>query len=306
MLLHPNLYNESAVQTLTNAPVVHYIDTGDSPPIVARSRRYSPKENEAIEKDVTKMLEMNVIRKSNSPWSANPVVVPKPDGSTRFCTNFRPLNGITRKDKYPLPRMEDLLDRLSGAQAISSIDLKSAYWQLPIAEKDKCKTAFRTTSGLYEYNSLAFGLTNSPATFARFLNTLLSSVAKFTVIYLDDILIFSDSTEENIRQVQEVLRILDHWNLKINIKKCQFLVSELKFLGFIVSNTGVSSNPEKTLPIKNWPKPTNVNELQNFLGICTFYHKFIANLAMVAAPLYKLLKKDQDWYFGSACVQAFQ
>lgn len=199
LMLHPHLYDESDVQTITNAPVVHYIDTGDHQPIVARTRRYSSKENEAIESEVKKMLEMNVIRKSSSPWSSNPVIVPKPDGSLRFCNNYRPLNSITVKNKYPLHRMEDLLDRLVASTFFTSIDLKAAYSPLSIAEKDRCKTTFRTSSNLYEFNSLASGLTNSPATFSRFLNRLLKSVSKFTIIYLDDILIFASSREENIR-----------------------------------------------------------------------------------------------------------
>lgn len=148
--------------------------------------------------------------------------------------------------------MEEVLDGLRGATCFTSIDLKLAYWQLAIAEKDKCKTAFRTSSGLYEYKCLAFGLTKSPATFARFLNALLRSVTEFTIIYLDGIIVLSTAREKNICEVQEVLRILAHWSLKINLRKCQILVPELKFLGFIVSAAGVLSNPVKTLPIQNW------------------------------------------------------
>ncbi|KAG1394361.1 hypothetical protein G6F60_010905 [Rhizopus arrhizus] len=306
LLLYPNLISQSPTQTITNAPIQHRIDTGSSPPIVRYGRRLSPKERAVIEDEVQVMLKAGVIRPSNSPWCSPPVMVPKPDGSLRFCTNFRALNAVTRKDKYPLVRMDDLLDRLGGASHFSVIDLKSAYWQIPIHEDDKCKTAFSTGSGLYEYNVLAFGLTNAPPTFCRFMTQILRSVSAYTLVYLDDILIYGRSREENLQQVLEVLRILHHWNMKISLSKCQFMKTELRFLGFLVSASGVKSDPTKIDPIKTWPTPTCMQELQRFLGFCTFYHKFLHNLSRHAAPLYRLLRKDTPWKWGSREESAFQ
>lgn len=301
----PTLYDETEVQTLTTAPVVHRIETGDANPVVSRGRRFSPKENEVIDMEVKKMLAKNIIRPSKSPWCAQPVVVPKPDGSSRFCSNFRALNRVTIKDKYPLPRMEDLIDRLNGAYWFNAVDLKSAYFQLPILEEHKEKTAFATRQGLFEFNVMAQGLSNSPPTFCRFMDSILEPVSSFTIVYLDDILCFAKTKEESIIQLKKVLEILNHWNMKISLAKCQFLCQQIKFLGFIISGSGVKSNPDKVDPIKRWPTPTNLNELQRFLGICTFYHKFIRGLAELAAPLYKLLKKDVDWHWNSECKKSF-
>ncbi|KAG0862669.1 hypothetical protein G6F16_012356 [Rhizopus arrhizus] len=234
LLLYPTLYNDEEVQTITNAPVSHRIDTGDANPIVRKGRRLSPKESSVVENEVQKLLKRGVIRISNSPWSCSPpIVIPKPDGTNRFVNNFRALNAITRKDKFPLERMEDLLDKISGSKWFTVIDLKSAYWQIPIHEDDKCKTAFNTGNALYEYNVLAQGLCNAPPTFARFMHQILQSVSSYTIIYLDDLLCHAKTKEENTRQVTEVLRLLNHWNMKISIKKCQWLCQEVKFLGFM-------------------------------------------------------------------------
>ncbi|KAG0737152.1 hypothetical protein G6F62_009884 [Rhizopus arrhizus] len=175
MKLYPSIFKTESIQSITNAPVEHQIDTGDARPIVKKGRRLSPKEKQALQDEVDKMLKAKVIRPSNSPWSSPPILVPKPDGSMRLCNNYRGINAVTKKDKYPLPRMDDLIDKLSGAQWFSSIDLKSGYWQIPVAEQDKCKTAFTTPSGLYEYNVMPFGLTNAPATFARFMAQILGT-----------------------------------------------------------------------------------------------------------------------------------
>lgn len=305
LLAMPALYDDSEVQTLTTAPIVHRIKTGDASSAVSRERRLSPKENEVVDAEVDKMLAKNIIRPSKSPWCAQPVVVPKPDGTSRFCSNFRALNKVTVKDKYLLPRMEDLIDRLTGAQWFNAVDLKSAYFQLPILETHKEKTAFVTRKGLFEYNVMAQGLSNAPPTFCRFIDSILQPVSSFTIVYLDDILCFASTREESICQLKKVLEILHQWNMKISLPKCQFLQQEIKLLGFIVSGSGVKSNPDKVDPIRRWLTPVNLNDLQRFLGICTFYHKFIRNLAETAAPLYKLLKKDAEWNWNQHCKQSF-
>ncbi|CEP10415.1 hypothetical protein, partial, partial [Parasitella parasitica] len=304
--LMPHLYNTDEKQTFTTAPVEHRIDTGDARPVVSRGKRLSPKENEVVDEQVEILLAKGVIRASKSPWCANPVVVPKPDGNYRFCTNFRGLNQVTIKDKFPLPRMEDLIDRLLGSKWYHCLDLNSAYFQIPILEEHRCKTAFRSSKGLWEYNSLAQGLCNSPATFARYMENILSSVSSFTIKYLDDVLCFAQTQEASLEQLKQVLYILNHWNMKLNLKKCQFLKQEVRFLGFIISGTGVKSNPDKILPIKSWKPPTCTQELMQFLGICTFYHKFVHNLADKAAPLYHLLKKDSPFLWTQQCEAAFQ
>ncbi|KAG1139274.1 hypothetical protein G6F37_013186 [Rhizopus arrhizus] len=259
--------------------------------MVKKGRRLSPKEKQALQDEVDKMLKAKVIRPSNSPWSSPPILVPKPDGSMRLCNNYRGINAVTKKDKYPLPRMDDIIDKLSGAQWFSSIDLKSGYWQIPVAEQDKCKTAFSTPSGLYEYNVMPFGLTNAPATFARFMAQILGTFPN-AIVYLDDVLIFSPTKEAHKEHVFEVLRILNQWNLKLNLAKCKFFQQEAAFLGFIVTRNGLKSNPAKVDPIRTWPRPSSSAELQSFLGL--------------SAPLYRLLKKNVPWSWKKLEEDAFQ
>lgn len=302
---YPRLTGSSTVQPIKNAPITHRINTGDAQPVVARGRRLSPKESRILMEEVEQMLARGVIRKSSSPWCSPPVIVTKKNGGVRFCTNYRKLNSITEKDNFPLPRMDDLIDSLKGATYFSLIDLKSAYWHIPIEEKDKCKTAFQAGGQLFEYNVLPFGLCNSPPTWCRFMQQIMQPVSSFCIVYLDDILCFGKSREENVQQVKMVMEILDKWNLKISLQKCHFLKEEVKFLGFIVSGTGVKSDPEKVSVIKNWEEPKDIQELQRFLGICTFYSKFLYNLAYKASPLYKLLKKDAEWNWGEAEQNAF-
>lgn len=290
----PNVFNITDRQAITNAPVEHTIDTGDAKPIVRRGRRLSPAEKKALVSEVKKMLDAGVVRESNSPWCSPPVMVPKPDETWRVCNNYIAVNQVTRKDKWPLPRMEDLVDELTGAKWFTSVDLKAGYWHIPIKEEDKCKTAFIAGDLLVEYNVMPFGLTNAPSTFARFMHSILGRV-KNTIIYLDDILAYNLTKEENIATVNEIFEILDKWNLKVNIGKCKFFQNEVKFLGFIVSGTGIRSNPEKVEPIKKLTSPSSVKELQQFLGLCTFYHRFIKNLSSIASPLYKLLQKESTW-----------
>lgn len=166
----PSLYDESEQQTITNVPVQHIIDTGDTAPVVRRRRRFSPKEEEVINTEVDKLLKKGVLQPSKSSWCSTPLIVPKPDGSNRFVNNFIGVNAVTVKDKYPLPRMDDLIDQLVNSEWYCTIDLKSAYFQIPLAESSRPKTAFATSKGLFEYCVMAQGLYNSPATFSRFMN----------------------------------------------------------------------------------------------------------------------------------------
>lgn len=237
----PSLYDESEVQTLTTAPVVHRIETGDANPVVSRGRRLSPKENDVVDQEVEKLLKKGVIRPSKSPWCAKPVVVPKPDGSSRFCSNFRALDMVTIKDKYPLPRMTELIDRLAGSVYFNAIDLKSAYFQLPILEEHKEKTAFATRKGLFEYNFMAQGLSNLPPSFCRFMDNILESVSSFTIVYLDDILCFAKTREESIEQARQVLSTLHQWNMKISCRSVSSLNVRSRFWGslYLAQELGV-------------------------------------------------------------------
>lgn len=302
---HSGLTEESEFQTITNAPYKHRIDTGDSLPSVTRDYRRSEMENQAINKEVQKMLKKKVIVPSSSDWCSSVVLIKKPDESFRFCVDYRGLNKLTVKDKYPLPRISELLDRLQGSRYFSTIDLKSGYWQLPLDERDAKKTAFMANGSLYEFTCLPFGVVNGPSSFMRFMHTVLRGLPR-TMVYLDDVIVFSESEEQHMEDLANVLKRLDSYNLKISAKKCQFFQTEVEFLGFLVSGEGIRSDPEKVNVIKEWPQPTTAKQLMRFLGFCAFYHKFLKDLSMTAKPLYNLIRKNEDDVWTDATEEAFQ
>jgi predicted aspartyl protease len=284
---------------------VHRIDTGEASPIVTRDYRRSPKETKALHEEVDDMMSKGVIRKSKSPWCSPVVLVTKPDGSIRFCVDYRKLNAVTIKDKYPLPRIDDLLDRLQGGEVFSTLDLKAGYWQIPLVESDKAKTAFSANGELFEFEVMPFGLTNAPASFQRCMSMAIGQVG-FALIYLDDIIVFSPNEEKHKQHLRTILGKLQQAGLKLNRTKCKWFKEEVRFLGYIVSGSGIKADPEKTEAIRTWPTPTSQKALQRFLGICAFYHRFIEGLSTVAAPLYKLLRKDTDWNWDNEQAKAFQ
>jgi hypothetical protein len=224
---------------------------------------------------VRNMLKDGVIQPSSSPWAFPVVIAPKADGSPRFCVDYRRLNEVTRKDSYPLPRMDDLLDRLGEAKFRSVMDLSSGYWQIPMKKEDREKTAFITPDGLFEFLVLPFGLCNAPAHFQRAMNKVLAGMNFFfTCVYLDDVIVFSRTFEEHIDHMDKVLTRLELTGLKAKLAKCSFCRKEIKYLGHIVSDEGVRVDPEKTETIRNAPPPTNKKELRSFLGLLNYYRKF--------------------------------
>ncbi|KAG0930503.1 hypothetical protein G6F57_011821 [Rhizopus arrhizus] len=229
---YSHLVTETKYQSITNAPYKHRIDTGDALPVAKRDYRRSHKENMEIQQEVDKMLAAKVIIPSNSNWCSPVVLAPKPDGTKRFCVDYRGLNKVTIKDKYPIPRISELLDSLHGSKYFSCIDLKSGYWQLPMDPQDAKKTAFIANGSLYEFTCLPFGVVNGPSSFMRFMHGVLRGV-KNTMVYLDDVIIYSKTKEQHVQDLRNVLTKLDQYNLKISLKKCQFFQQEVKFLGFL-------------------------------------------------------------------------
>ncbi|SAM02197.1 hypothetical protein [Absidia glauca] len=301
----PRLTTESAQQSITNAPYQHRIDTGDALPVATPDYRRSAAENLAIKEEVQAMLEKKVIVPSNSDWCSPVVLIKKPNGSYRFCVDYRRLKKVTIKDKYPLPRITELLDKLQGSKYFSTIDLKSGYWQLPMDPKDAKKTAFVADGALYEFTCLPFGVVNGPASFMRFMHGVLRSLNRI-MVYLDDVIVFSTSLEQHKADLRQVLDRLDEYNLKISVNKCQLFLKEVKFLGFLVSGSGIRPDPASNQVIKTWPTPSSVKKVQQFMGTCAFYHKFISNLSTVARPLYQLLKKtDKDFTWTQETQAAF-
>jgi hypothetical protein len=286
--------------------VKHRINTGDATPIKIRPYRLSPAENEKASTEIKEMLANKVIRKSQSPWAAPIVLVKKPDGSTRFCVDYRKLNQVTKKDVYPLPRIDDTLDKMKGMKYYTSMDLASGYWQVEIQEEDKEKTAFICAMGLFEFNVMPFGLSNAPATFQRMMDEVVADMDwRVGSDYLDDLLVGSLSFEEHLRDLEKVFQRLSQYGLSAKLSKCRFFKTKLLYLGHEISGEGIRPNPAKTSAITRMKPPINIHGLRRFLGMTSYYRRFIRNYAHIADPLTKLLQKDTVYKWNSACQQAF-
>jgi transposase InsO family protein len=256
----------------------------------------SPLELEEVKRQLTELIDMGFIQPSKSPYGAPILFVPKKNGKLRMCIDYRALNKITVKNRYPLPRIDELMDQLHGATTFSKLDLQSGYWQIRIAEQDVPKTAFRTRYGHFEWKVMPFGLTNAPATFQHLMNKILQLyLDKFVVVYLDDILIFSKTPEEHLEHVAKVLEVLRDNQLYVGLDKCAFGLSEIDFLGHVVSADGIKPDPKKVAAVTEWPTPTSVREVRGFLGLTGYYRRFIKHYAQKAYPLTELTKENVKW-----------
>ncbi|UYV84336.1 K02A2.6-like [Cordylochernes scorpioides] len=287
--------------------VRHRINTGDARPIRQPPRRLPMAKQEEVTGLLRKMKRDGIIEESNGPWSSPVVLVTKKDGTTRFCVDYRRLNDITKKDSYPLPRIDDTLTTLAGSSWFSTLDLKSGYWQVGMHPEDKEKTAFSTGSGLYQFTVVPFGLCNAPATFERLIELVLKGLTwKTCLVYLDDIMVMGRTFEEHLRNLQEVFDRFRANNLALNPKKCQLFQKSVKFLGHIVSTEGIRTSDDKIFAIKNWPEPRDKHELRSFLGLCTYYRRFVEGYADIAAPLHRLTEARASFHWNEECEKAFR
>ena len=294
-------------EDLGNTPLLkHGIET-HGPPLRQPYRRQNPAVRREEMTQVQQMLSSNVIRPSNSPWASPVVMVRKKDGSLRFCVDFRQLNAATVKDAHPLPRIDDLLDALHGAKWFSTLDLKSGYWQVPIAEQDKEKTAFRTSSGqLFEFNQVPFGLCNAPATFSRLMDRVLAGLHWETCLfYLNDIIVFSSTWEEHLARLREVFERLRHAKLKLGAAKCTFAAKEVSYLGHRVTEEGLLPDLSLLAAIRDIPPPTTATEVRCFLGLAGYYRRYVKGFAAIAAPLFALTRKEALFHWSEDCQAAF-
>jgi hypothetical protein len=304
---HASLFEEKLAALPPKRSVEHAIDLiPGASPIAKPGFRMSPKELDSLKAELDDQLDKGFIRPSQSPWAAPVLFAKKKDGSLRLCIDYRGLNSVTVKNRYPPPRTDELFDRLQGATVFSKLDLTNGYYQIRVKQGDIPKTAFRTRYGNFEYLVMPFGLTNAPATFQATMNDIFKSLLdQFVVVYLDDILVFSKNEDEHVEHLSEVLTVLAKNKFQVKLSKCQFLCDSIVFLGHIVSAQGIHVDPEKTIAIENWPAPTNLRQLQSFLGLVGYYRKFINNFAGICRCLFNLLQKDTKFQWGPHEEHAF-
>lgn len=304
---HKELF-EGGEETVGLVPgISHKIDTGDAKPVSIRQWRLPQSTRQAIRDQCDSMLDAGVIEPSTSPWLSPVVLVKKKGGGLRFCVDYRGLNAVTKKDAYPLPRINELIDELGPMDTFTTLDARAAYWSVELETTDRPKTAFSDGYRLFQFCRLPFGLSTAPTTFQRTMNIVLAPVlGRHTLAYLDDVIIYSRGFTQHLQHLSETLQLLSSAGLKLNPQKCQFAASTIDFLGFTISPGGVSPNQEKVTAISKTPAPRTVREVRRFLGATGFYRKHIPDYATVASPLHLLLKKGQKWIWGAEQQSAFE
>ena len=293
--------------------VKHVIRLDDQTPFRERYRRIPPHQYYEVKKHLKEMLEIGAIRKTQSPWASAVVLVRKKDGALRFCIDLRRLNARTIKDAQTLPRIEDSLDSLNGAVIFTSLDLKSGYWQVELDEESIPYTAFTVGPlGFYKCLRMPFGLTNAPATFQHLMESCLGDLhLNWCIIYLDDIIVYSETPEEHLQRLEAVFQKISKAGLKLKPSKCEFFRPEITYLGHVVSSRGIATDPKKIRAIQQWPRPTTVTEVRRFTGLTNYYRKFVHGYARVARPLHNLVsgknakKKRSVVEWTEDCEQSF-
>ena len=287
--------------------ITHSIDTGDHPPIRQPVRRTPFALRQRVDDLVQEMLNQGVIQPSQSPWASPIVLVKKRDGDTRFCVDYRKLNSCTRKHVFLLPRIDNTLDLLSQSAYFTTLNLASGYWQVRMDEGSQEKTAFTTYSGLYEFNMMPFRLCNAPATFQRLMETILTRLTgKICMVYIDDMIVFSQTFEDQLSHLKQVMDHLHQAGLHLKPKKCKFIQERVEYLGHVISKHGIEVDPVKVAAIRDFPPPTNLKSLKSFIGLVSYYRRFIPNFSSVAGPLHLLTRKDGAFVWSSSCQEAFE
>jgi hypothetical protein len=260
-----------------------------------------------LKKQVDELSEKGYIRPSTSPWAAPVLFVENKDGTKRMCVDYGALNKVTIKNKYPLPRIEDPFDQLRGASVFSKIDMRSGYHQLRIQPSDIPKTAFITKYGLYEYTVMSFGLTNALAFFMNLMNSVfMDYLDKFVVVFIDDILIYSQSEEEHVDHLKMVLQRLQQHQLYAKLSKFEFWIDEVLFLGHIINKDGLALDPKKVADILNWKASTDVRGIKSFIGMAGYYRQFIEGFSKIARPMTALLTNKVEFKWTLKYQEAFE
>ncbi|GJX47779.1 putative nucleotidyltransferase, ribonuclease H [Tanacetum coccineum] len=276
-------------------------------PVARAPYRLAPAEMQELSAQLQELSDRGFIRPSSSPWGAPVLFVKKKDGSFRMCIDYRELNKLTVKNRYPLPRIDDLFDQLQGSRVYSKIDLRSGYHQLRVREEDISKTAFRTRYGHYEFQVMPFGLTNAPAVFMDLMNRVCKPyLDRFVIVFIDDILIYSKSRKEHEGHLKLILNLLKKEELYAKFSKCEFWLSKVQFLGHVIDSEGIHVDPAKIEAIKDWASPKTPTEIRQFLGLAGYYRRFIEGFSKIARPMTKLTQKSVKFEWGEKAEAAFQ
>lgn len=296
----PEITNTNCVKT--------EITVTETQPIYIKARRLAPLEKRVVQEQVDEWLEQGIVIPSNSPYSSPVVIVKKKSGGYRLCIDFRRLNKIVQRDRFPMPRIDDQLDKLVNANVFSTLDFKNGFFHVPMEVNSRKYTAFSTAEGHYEFTRTPFGLCISPHSFCRFIYEIFKDLIArgVVIIYVDDIIIPSQTASEGYDRLKEVLKVASSFGLQINWEKCKFLKECVEYLGHIICDSKIYPSKEKVIAVKKFPRPDSVKQLQSFLGLVGYFRKFVNGFAKLAQPLTALLKKDVQFVFGEEQMLAFE
>ena len=284
--------------------IYHDVDVGNADPVKQHPYRLNPKKQQYLKEEIKYLLENDFIAPSNSSWSSPCILVPKPDGSYRMCTDYRKVNSVTKTDTFPIPRMDDCIDKVGKAKYVTKFDLLKGFWQVPLTDRAKEISAFVTPYGLYQYKVMPFGMKNSPASFQRLINKVIADLEGCEA-YIDDVIIYSDTWEEHLRIIYEFFNRLSRAKLTINLSKSEFCQAQVTYLGHVVGQGQVKPLTAKVEAIASFPQPESKRQLMRFLGMAGYYRRFCPNFAAVAEPLTQLLNKRAKFIWSEKCDKAF-
>ena len=296
--------NDSDIGHIDKRYGQHDIKLIDETPITQKPYRTPYAKEEVIKNSISKMLDMKIVEQSDSDWSSPIVLVKKADGSERFCVDYRKLNAVTIKDRFPMPSIESKLNKLHGCKFFTTLDCTSGYWQISVSERAKQLIAFAATQGLFTFNYMPFGLCNAGATFQRVIEKIIKGIDSATA-YIDDLLSFSKTFDLHLTHLRVLFERLKNCNIKVKTSKCKIACDELMFLGYKISDKGISIDNSRTDSLKNYPIPTKAKHVKQFLGMAGFYRHFIKNFADIVEPLNHLTRKHTKFFWSDDCNKAF-
>lgn len=303
---HRDVFALSDQELTQTDTVTMTINTGNAEPI--RQKPYfTPLKNRAyVDKAIDDMLSTGIIENSTSPWSSPIVIVPKKDGTKRFCVDYRKLNAVTIPNSHPLPKIDEILALLGGSKYFSALDCRQGYFQIKMDPTDKEKTSFCCSRGLFQFTVMPFGLRNAPATYQHLMYIVLQDFSHFAFPYLDDKIVFSPTLEQHFQHLEMVFDRLRQHNLKLKPTKCHFAKKETNYLGFVVNGNGIKPDLDKIQAIRDLPIPTSIKDVRAFIGMCSYYRRIIPNFSKIAEPLVALTRKNSRFKWDEVCSQSYE